>query len=127
MYEVKVEKNKLLEILDHNRKKHRAIFEKAIAGYREEVIRHLDFVLENVKSGKKIITSVKLIQPQDHTADYDRVIGMLAMSVDKEIVINDIQYRQYILDEWEWSKQFSSTSTSYASSSSSSSLRELYL
>ena len=126
MYEVKVKKDKLLDILKTNREKHRAIFEKAIAGYRKEVIRHLDFALESAKSGKKIIIAVKLIQPQDHTTDYDRVIGMLKMSVDIEIIIDGTQYQNFILDEWEWSKQFSSTSASYSSSSSSSNLRLLY-
>ena len=127
MYEVKVKKDTLLKILQKNRGKHRAIFEKAIAGYRREVIRHLDFALKRAKSGKKIITAVKLIQPQDHTSDYDRVIGMLELSVDKEIAIDDTQYQQYIMDQWEWSGQFSSTSASYSSSSSASSLMRLYL
>ncbi|MFH1722910.1 MAG: hypothetical protein ABH950_09945 [Candidatus Altiarchaeota archaeon] len=118
MYEVKVKKSELLNIMQKNREKHWAIFEKAIAGYRKEVIRHLDFALKAAKSGKKIITTVKLIQPQDHTSDYDRIIGMLKMSVDDEITIDSEQYRQYILDQWEWSRQFSSTSASYTSSSS---------
>jgi len=126
MYEVKIKKDTLLKILEKNRKKHRAIFEKAIAGYRREVIRHLDFALKCAKSGKKIITAVKLIQPQDHTKDYDRVIGMLKMSVDETIVVDDLQYQQYIMNQWPWSEQFSSTSASYGSSSSSSSLTRLY-
>jgi len=127
MYEVKVKKDKLLGILEKNRKKHRAIFEKAIAGYRKEVIRHLDYALKIARSGKKIITIVRLVQPEDHTADYDRVIGMLKMSVDDEITIDDDQYQRYILDQWAWSGQFSSTSASYSSSTSLSSLSRLYL
>ena len=127
MYEVKVKKDKLLGIIEKNRKKHRAIFEKAIAGYRKEVIRHLDYALKAARSGKKIITAVKLIQPQDHTADYDREIGMLKMSADNLITIDDTQYQQYILNQWEWTKQFSTTSASYSGSTSSSSLSRLYL
>jgi hypothetical protein len=128
MYEVKVKKDRLMLILHRNREKHRSVFEKTIAKYREELIRHLDFALESARNGKKIITNVKLIQPQDHTDDYDRVIGMLDMSVDDEIVIDGTQYQQFILDQWEWSKQFSSTSASYSGSSSSSmNLEELYL
>ena len=126
MYEVKVKKERLLDILQENRKRHRKIFEKAIAGYREEVILHLDFALEAAKNGEKIITTVRLIQPQDHTADYDRVIGMLDISVDDEIVIDDIQYRQFVLDKWDWSERFSSSSSSYSSSSSKSDLEQLY-
>ena len=131
MYEVKVNKEELLTILKFNRERHQEIYKKAFVGYREEVIQHLEFILSEIleKDGK-INTKIDLIVPQDHTAEYDRIIGMLEMSVDETIEIDGTEYRQYILDEWDWSKNFSSTSSSYSSGSSTSSfsdLRKLYL
>ena len=85
-------------------------------------------MLQAAKDGKKINTIIHLIQPKDHTDDYDRVIGMLKMSVDNEIIVDDSDYRKFILDQWDWSRQFSSSSASYsASSSSSSDLKKFYL
>ena len=128
MYEVKVNKTELLTILKTNRQKHQEIYIKAFDGYRKEVIRHLQFALDQASAGEKIITQISLIAPQDHTAEYDRVIGMLKMSVDEKIEIDNTEYRQYVLDEWDWSKHFSTTSSSYSSdsSASSSNLKKLY-
>ena len=85
MYEVKVNKTELLTILKTNRQKHQEIYIKAFDGYRKEVIRHLQFALDQASAGEKIITQISLIAPQDHTAEYDRVIGMLKMCVDEKI------------------------------------------
>ena len=55
---------------------------------------------------------------------------MLEMSVDNKIEIVEIQYRQYIINEWEWTEIFNKMSSSYSSGSSTSSssdLRKLYL
>ena len=128
MYEVKVNKEELLTILRKNREKHQGIYAEAFQGYKEEVIRHLKFALDSVLEDGKIITHIDLVIPQNHTVEYDRIIGMLEMSVDKVIEIDGAEYRQYILDEWDWSKNFSSTSSSYSlgSSASSSDLKKLY-
>ena len=126
MDEVNVDRTKLLQILMKNRDSHRAIFERAIEGYRQKVIQHLDYALECARRGEKMITALILSKPIDHTPDYDRAIGMLEMSVDENVVIDNGEYRMYVLDEWNWSRQFSESSRSSTSSSSLSSLQKTY-
>ena len=121
MYTVKVERGKLLNILKENREKHRAIYKETLDGYQKEVIRHLQFALDQALAGEKFITNIKLIAPKDYTENYNRIIGMLELSIEDMVEIDDTEYRQYILDEWTWKKDFEMSSSSYGGSSSSSS------
>lgn len=115
MEDVKVSKTELLERVKANRAKHRAIFEDALVGYRAEVIKILDKRLEDAKTGKKINTLISLVEPQDHTADYDAVIDMLEMSLDQAIIIPYHEFRQYVRDEWSWKAQFIQSTAMYNS------------
>jgi len=128
MNKVIVNKADLLKVLTKNRKNHEKKFKKAIKEYRKQVIQHLEYAINCAKTNKKIITHILLTMPENHIEDYDRVIGMLQMSTENEITIDDIQYRHYVLDKWLWMKQFRETSSSLSSSnsSSSSSLEDIY-
>jgi hypothetical protein len=101
-----VQRGKLLERLGENREKHRAIFESALEGYRSRAIVELDAMLEDAKAGRQIRRMVSLIEPEDHTEDYDRVIDMLEMSVNDEIEISAQEFAQYVRDDWAWKRAF---------------------
>jgi len=118
MEEVKVKVSDLLIKLRENRETHRKTFEIAIDGYRNMVIEQLEKSIADAKANKEIRTSLGLIAPHDHTSDYDMAIKMLEMCVDNEIIITDDEFRNFVMDEWSWSKQFLSSSTSYSTSSS---------
>ena len=110
---IKVRKNKLLEILKSNREKHRAIFEDALIGYRELAIEKLDEALDDAREGRKINMYFALVEPMDQTEDYDRAIGMLEMSVDDEVEMDRREYDQYVMDNWDWTGQFSASNATY--------------
>ena len=58
--------------------------------------------------------SINLAEPVDHTADYDRILAMLEMSVDDTISLSAQEFNQYVLDNWELSRLASYTNQSYA-------------
>jgi len=113
MGEVTVEREALLARIKENRAKHRDVFLKAIERYREAVIRELEASLAAAREGKRIRTSISLIEPMDHTREYDQVIDMLGMSVEKNITLSQREFSQYARDEWQWKEQFSNTANSY--------------
>lgn len=113
MNTVKVPKTKLLTKLKTNRKKHREIFLKAQEGYRQMVVEQLEEMLENARQGKKIETYVNLHAPVDQTKDYDRVISMLDMSVDKIIQLSSTEFANYVMDDWSWKEQFTMSNMAY--------------
>ena len=113
MYQVKVEKARLLGVLKENRANHRAIFEKAQEVYRDKMVEELDRMIAEAKRGDKIRRAFSLPEPEDHTDDYDRAIGMLGMSVDDTVDLTLDEYRQYVEDEWGWQRSFASNTASY--------------
>lgn len=114
METIKVKKEELLQALHKNRDAHRKIFEEAQEGYREEAIKLLDKALEDAKHGKEIRTHIQLMAPIDQTKDYDRAIRMVEMSVDDVIEIDERDFACYVMDDWDWKRQFLTTNAFYS-------------
>jgi hypothetical protein len=110
---VTVKKAELLDALLRNRSEHRALFLEAQNGYREDAIRELDAMLAEARSGKAIRRAVALVEPKDHTRDYDRVIKMLEMCTKDEVFIDESEFAQYVQDDWGWKNDFVGTASNY--------------
>ena len=115
MRSVKVEQGRLIDIMKQNRDQHRALFLKAQEGFRARVIEELDQMLEDARDGREVRILVGLEAQEDHTDDYDRVIGMLEMSVDAVVELDVASYEHYVRDRWSWSDRAMLKNTSYAS------------
>ena len=113
MQTVTVKKAELLETLKKNQAAHRAIFEKAQEGYRRVVIGLLDAAILDAKENKEIITYFNVEAPHDHTEDYRRVIKMLEWSVSDEAELTQIEFSQFVMDNWGWKQDFLSNSCMY--------------
>jgi hypothetical protein len=114
MDDVKVKRVDLLEIIKANRDKHGDLFLKAQEGYRELVIEEFDRMLKDARNGKAIKRSITMPEPVDHTDDYDTAIAMLEMSVDDEVMIDQVAFAQYVRDKWTWKAHADFTNTAYA-------------
>lgn len=108
------EKKELVSIVEDNRKEHRKIFEQAVKGYRKKVTKELEDHIERIKNGDLVYVSVHYPQPADHTRDYDRLLKMLDMTKDDKIPLSETQFAQYVLDDWDWKRQFLTTNSSYS-------------
>lgn len=103
----------LLNAIKENRDRHRDIFLKAQEGYRIQLIKELDQMLADARDGKKLRRFVTLPEPEDHTDDYDRVIKMLEMSVEEQLEIDETQFAMYVMDDWGWKKNWTTTNAAY--------------
>lgn len=110
---VRIRRDALIDKLKTNREGHRAIFDEAIQGYHDAVIKALEAALADAKAGRKYTPSVFLPEPQDHTDEYDRMIAMLEMSLDDELELSQKDFSCYALDDWGWKHDFINTSNSY--------------
>ena len=111
---VTVKKEELLSALKKNREAHRTLFLEAQEGYREAAIKELDAMLKEARDNKPIRRSVTLIEPHDHTRDYDRAIRMLSMSVSETIFVSESEFAQYVEDDWGWKEAFVGTAMGYS-------------
>jgi hypothetical protein len=66
------------------------------------VIEELDRMLALAKAGRQVRRSIDLVQPRDHTSDYDRTIMMIEMSVDDTIILDATEFDQYVRNVWAW-------------------------
>lgn len=115
MRKVKVKNEQLLAILKTNRESHREIFLEALDGYKQEVLNLLDGMIKDIKNGKKISHHIALVQPMDQTKEYDRAIKMLEMSVDSEVELDETQFSELVMDEWNWTNNFLASNVNYSS------------
>jgi len=115
MKSIKVNKPELLAVLRKNRDEHRETFLQAQAAYRETVIAVLDEELNAAKNGRLFVLAriTALVQPSDHTDDYNRVIGMVEMDTATTVELDEREYSQYVDDNWGWMMQFANEVTSY--------------
>lgn len=107
----------LLDIVQANRDKHRAVFEAALAGWKAQYIAALEKKVEALKAGRIPELHIGLANPTDHTADYDRAIRMLKLHLDagqETIRLPEDVASQLVDDDWGWKRQWSQTSSSYA-------------
>jgi hypothetical protein len=114
MNTVKVKRQELLTKVRTNRDAHQELFLKAQANYRKFIIEELDRMLADAKANRPVRRSINLVEPRDHTSDYDRTIMMLEMSVDDTIILNATEFDQYVRDVWAWSQRDGVTLGEYA-------------
>lgn len=116
MRQVTVKKADLVKVVSDNRAEHRQIFEEAVEGYKKRAIELLEGHIERIREGKIERVAVSLPVPEDHTADYDRVLKMLDMSVDDDVTLDETAFAEYVMDDWGWQRQFLTSSSAYSAS-----------
>jgi len=114
MNEIVVEKQRLIEIMKQNRENHAKIVEEAQAGFRARVISRLDEMLAMAKQGRKIDINVGLQMPVDMTGEYDTVIGMLELDINETVELDQYQYKNWVQDDWDWSRQALASNAFYS-------------
>jgi hypothetical protein len=74
---------------------------------KEELPSHLSIRAINIDS------ALGLVYPEDHTQDYERAIRMMQSSVFKQVKLTVDEYDAYVLNNWEWKKNFLATNSFY--------------
>lgn len=112
---VTIGKDDLLAILQHNRDRHRAVFEEAVQRYHEQALAQLNEHIARISGArdKPIAVRVVLPVPEDHTEDYDRVIGMLEKHTGNAVDVTEGKYRNYVDDQWNWTNAWVANTAAY--------------
>lgn len=123
MRTVKVETKVVLQKIKANREKHVAEYKEAMEGYRQLIketcqqqidkLQELRDSVGETENWEDLVASNTRFpfveRPQSHEKDYDQVISMFEMSVDKELEIRSDEFARYVMDDWEWKDDFSKT------------------
>jgi len=112
---IPVNREQLIAVVKANRAKHEAIFKEAVEGYRKVAIEKLEEYIRQVRDGDQIVAYWQMPVPEEHTDEYDRVIGLLEMSTQEEVDMSDVEYQSYVLDSWRWKDAFLASNSYYSS------------
>jgi hypothetical protein len=110
---VTIEKSNLLDALRRNYSTHETEWEAAMVGYRKLLLLHLHKLIADVQEGRDIDHHIPMKKPRNHGKEYHCVIKMLEMSIASDITITEIQFRNFVLDEWQWTDEFKMSTQSY--------------
>lgn len=124
MEKITVAKAELLAALQQNRDDHRRIFEEALEGFQANAVAELERWLADIRAGKRSSVVVRLPVPVDHTADYNRAIKMVEMSINATVSLSETDFAQYVMDDWGWQTQF--LSNTYGSATAQGKFSETY-
>lgn len=109
-----VSRDELLDKLRANLTAHKKIVQEAVTGYIAAAHKELAHRLDQLEAGKVVALTFTLQPPQDMSEAYKTVIGMLEMSQDDKIELSVSEYRQLVMDEWDWMDQFLVSNSRYS-------------
>jgi hypothetical protein len=111
-----VNKEKLLAALTENRAKHVETYNDALDGYYAAVAEFYAEQASQAKAHKKVESYLPYSRPQNHSDDYDRVIGMLQWHTAENFDLTEQEYSSYVMDNWAWTGEWRDNSRSFSSS-----------
>ena len=113
---VRINRMDLLNILKENRDEHLELYNEACVAYKKEMAAHLQKMVKKVQQaedGEAVQVWISLPCPEEHTADFDRIIDMVEHDTRNELELSENEAAQYISNNWNWIKSFTSNTTSY--------------
>jgi hypothetical protein len=114
---ISVKKQELVDAITKNYKEHRSIFEQAQKGYRAAVIAELDKMLADARAGREVPMMISLIAPSDHSRDYERTLRMLSMCTADVVFVDEKEFAQFVMDDWQWKRDWFANASSYTGQS----------
>ncbi len=120
---VKLLRTEVLDKLRTNLERHKKVVKEARVGYLKvaktkvvEELERLEKELEKVPLGTHRCPSihVSVQPPHDNSEAYRTVIAMLEMHQDDHVMLSPTEFRQLILDEWDWSSRFWASNSAYS-------------
>jgi hypothetical protein len=101
-FTARVNRVDLLKTLKENRDRHVEMFAESIEGFRRYATAVLRQKLDEVACGKITNLSMHLNPPEDHSKEYNTAIQMMEWSEEETIELTANEFRNLVMDEWDW-------------------------
>lgn len=118
MNSVKINRTRLLEIVNDNHRMHVQEYDEAVEDYKAAAIKLAQQNLKLARSGDmEKISKIRQMPPKpvSYEDNYIRATRMLELSVDDAIEVEEHVFNQLVLDEWGWKQQFATLAATYRS------------
>jgi len=138
---VQVDRLRLLETLESNKKKHIKDYEEAMAGYKASLLSKIDEAFkkaqmeliakyEKTKAKVRAFTDfdigkqgdtftlldglfVEMRVPRSYVADYEAAIDIATWDVNTTMELTHSEFTCFVRDQWDWKSGFDAISTMY--------------
>lgn len=114
MKEYRIQKEKLLALLEENKAEHIKEYKEAKRGFRKKAAGIFKKAMLDAKEGRKVKTYVSIAEPKDYSKDYDKAIKLITLCEDTILELNESQINNFIHNEWNWSGTFRSGVQGYS-------------
>ena len=98
MRTIKVNKEKLLEKIQENKKNHIKKYKEALVAYKEEALKQLEILAERAKEGETDL-DLDLTPPVNEADSYDKLLVQFEWEVEKLVELSQEEFNQYVHDE----------------------------
>lgn len=101
--EVTVKRTDLIERLKRNRKKHQKEYGEAIALWQEDlakIVAGMD--ASKLRHFPDDLSEMETNCPVSFLDEYDDIIDMFEMGINREILLDSEAFRNFCRDEWDW-------------------------
>jgi hypothetical protein len=111
----KVDRERLLQTLIANKKKHKKTYAKAMKVYRKRMAKELRQAADRVEAGKKVdIRKVTMLpEPHHYLGEYDTAIEMVEWQTEDTFELNQDDFKAFVLDKWAWRGTFRAGTSAY--------------
>lgn len=138
---VEVNRLKLIETLEINRKKHMQDYEDAMAGYKAVLLSKIDEAFDGAKkeleskyekTKSRVLAftdadiarqrdsftliddiTVEMKVPRSYTKEYDAAIDMAMWDVRETLELTHAEFTCFVRDQWDWKSGFDAVSSMY--------------
>lgn len=119
MKNVRIKWEELLAIVKANREKHLSAWAVSVEGWIKETAERLAeeaLVFQDaVDNNYPLCVELSRFdsKPVDHLRDYDRLIKMIELTDETHIELTEVEFDQYVNDEWNWKREFNLSNSKY--------------
>lgn len=117
MKELTFNKDVIVLKLKKNLGLHDKILSEVKKVYVEQAMTLLTNRLDDLTQGKITDLHFSLHLPKDHSDSFKRTIHMLEDCIENTIVLDEYEYRQFVLNEWDWKGAFIDIANTYMTGS----------
>ena len=118
MEKIKISVPKLEKHLKDNLELHIKEYETAYVKWLDKMAEIYTEAQRRHSKGEKFFIDAPT-EPHSHAKEYRRIIAQLDWTVDNAIELDQREFAQFVMDDWEWMRGFKTSTTSSSSSTSS--------
>lgn len=112
---IKVDKAKLIAKIQENKNQHIKEYAEAVEAFKKEANDQLNKARRALNKGEWGKTTLRLIIPEDRTAEYDKIIQTFEWELENEVELSQGEFNEYVLDELPFAIQSRMSNSMYIS------------